>query len=109
MDSLYGNICINFKISQEIKKIFKDKIEVKNDPLKPNYLEKSAKSVLFSEIIVSIKDEFKKIENLKLLKFLIFIDYYYSRIYGMKRLKKYLKKISIKFIKKISLKIKLLK
>ena len=100
-DSLYGNVFVLIlKTVKKFKKSFRDKIEVKNDPLKPNELEKSAKSVLFSEIMVNIENEFKKIEDLKLLKFLIFIDYYYSEDIWTEKIKKIFKDNFDKIYKK---------
>ena len=101
MDSLYGNVFVLIlKKVKKLTKSVKEKIEVKNDPLKPNSLEKSAKSVLFDEIMVGVENEFEKIENLKILKFLIFIDYYYSEDIWTEKIKKIFKDNFDKIYKK---------
>ena len=50
--------------------------------------------------MVNIEDEFKKIENLKILKFLIFIDYYYSEDIWTEKIKKIFKDNFDKIYKK---------
>ena len=100
-DSLYGNIFVLIlnKV-KKYKKDFKDKIAENKNPLKTNYIEKNPKYILFSEIIEHIENRFKELEKAEILKFLIFVDYYYSEDIWTERIKKIFKDNFEKIYKK---------